>query len=94
MRVAERMFALLGSDRTKLLAREDATVAAVRLLDLLPANPVVTLPRVVELLGTTKPTAGKAIGVLQGAGVLQETSGKRRDRIYAYQAYLDALTGG
>ena len=94
VRVAERMFALLGSDRTKLLAREDATVAAVRLLDLLPANPVVTLPRVVELLGTTKPTAGKAIGVLQGAGVLQETSGKRRDRIYAYQAYLDALTGG
>jgi Fic family protein len=94
VRVAERMFALLGSDRTKLLARGDATVAAVRLLDLLPANPVVTLPRVVELLGTSKPTAGKAIGVLQGAGILQETSGRRRDRIYGYQAYLDVLTGG
>jgi hypothetical protein len=44
------------------------------------------------LLKTTKPTAGKAIDVLCRAGILYETTGKQRDRIYAYNAYLKVLT--
>jgi hypothetical protein len=53
----------------------------------------VTLALGVELLGVSKPTASSAIGLLVDAGVLRETSGKRCDRVYAYQGYLDALAG-
>jgi Fic family protein len=52
----------------------------------------VSLPLAVELLGVSKPTAIKAIEALEKVGILQETSGKRRDRVYAYQKYLDVLT--
>jgi hypothetical protein len=45
-----------------------------------------------DLLQTTKPTALKAIAALVGAGVLRETTGRQRDRVYAYQGYLQALT--
>ena len=38
---------------------------AIRLLDLLPVHPVVTIPGVVKLLETTKPTAGKAVQLLE-----------------------------
>ena len=38
------------------------------------------------------PTAMKAIGALQAAGVLHEITGKRRDRVYAYTAYLELLS--
>ena len=31
---------------------------------------------------------------LEAAGVLVETTGKKRDRVYAYQAYLDRLRSG
>lgn len=93
VRTAQEIFTLIGKDRATLLKQSMVTVPAVRLLELLPTNPVVTLPLVVNLLDTTKPTAIKAIESLEKIGVLKETTGKRRDRVYAYQAYLDALTG-
>ncbi len=34
----------------------------------------------------------EAAEVLERIGVLRETSGRQRDRVYAYQAYLQALT--
>ena len=67
---------------------------AIRLLDLLPVHPVVTIPGVVKLLETTKPTAGKAVQLLESLGVLTETSGKQRDRTFAYAAYLEKLRAG
>jgi Fic family protein len=90
--VARRIFALTGKDRGRLMSHAAATVAAIHLLDLLPSNPIVTVPRAAKLLGTTAPTARKAVEVLERIGVLRETSGKQRDRVYAYQAYLQALT--
>ncbi|MFO0875336.1 MAG: Fic family protein [Phycisphaerales bacterium] len=93
VRAAERLFALLGKDRARLIGHDSVTVPTIRLLDRLPSSPVVTLPLAIELLGVSKPTAIKAIEVLEETGVLKETSGKRRDRVYAYQKYLDVLTG-
>ena len=87
--VARRIFALTGKDRGRLMSHAAATVAAIHLLDLLPSNPIVTVPRAAKLLGTT---ARKAVEVLVRIGVLRETSGKQRVRVYAYQAYLQALT--
>lgn len=88
---ARRLFALIDKDRRAAANHKATTVTAIRLLDLLPEHPIVTLPRVMELLKTTKPTAGKAIDALCQAGVLSETTGRRRDRIYAYDAYLKVL---
>ncbi len=67
---------------------------AARLLDQLPRHPMVTIPAVVRLLSTTKPTAAKAIGVLEQLGILRETTGRRRDRTFSYAAYLDGLRAG
>ena len=47
-----------------------------------------------NLVETTKPTAGRAIELLATAGVLVETTGKKRDRSSVYQAYLDRLRVG
>lgn len=92
VRAAEQLFTLLGKDRARLIAHDSVTVPAIRLLDLLPSHPVVTLPRAIKLLKVTKPTAIKAIESLEQVNILKETSGKRRDRVYAYQKYLDVLT--
>ena len=88
---ARRLFALLGKDRRTVANHDATTVPAIRLLDLLPEHPMVTLPGVMELLDTTKPTAGKAIDALCKASVLKETTGRQRDRVYAYEAYLKVL---
>ena len=41
-----------------------------------------------------KTTAAKAISSLCESGVLEETSGRARDRTYSYRPYLDLLKAG
>ena len=89
---ARKVFRLLHGDRQALAAHSVATVSAIRLFDLLPEHPMVTLASVVELLKTTKPTATKAIDALTDAGILHERTGRRRDRVYGYQRYLKLLS--
>lgn len=90
--VAQRLFRLLVDHRRKLLGRAGVTLPALQLFEQLPANPIVTIAGAMDLVGATKPTATKAVAVLEDAGVLRETTGRKRDRTYAYHAYLDALT--
>ncbi|MGP8034594.1 MAG: Fic family protein [Steroidobacteraceae bacterium] len=91
---AREIFALVSADRERLLVARGASVIAIKLMEQLPLHPVVSVPSVVKLLKTTKPTAGKAIHVLETLHVLTETSGKQRDRTYAYAAYLEKLRAG
>lgn len=91
---AREVFALVTEDRRRLTAAPGASVMAIRLMDRLPIHPVVTIPTVVNLLKTTKPTAGKAVQLLENLGVLTETSGKQRDRTFAYARYLEKLRVG
>jgi Fic family protein len=91
--VAGKLFELMGKDRRRLASGKRSTVAALQLLDLLPDHPVVTVPRVTKLLKITAPTARKAVEIAADAGILRETSGKQRDRVFAYHRYLQILTG-
>ena len=88
---ARRLFALVSTDRSKALEHEAATVTSMRLFDALPGSPMITLAVGMELTRATKPTVGKAIDALVQAGMLKEITGRKRDRVYAYQAYLDVL---
>ena len=92
VRIAQAIHALIGRDRGRVVGHERATVAAVRLLDRLPFTPVVTVPGATKLLGVTAPPTRKAIELLEQIGVLRETTGKQRDRVYAYHDYLELLT--
>lgn len=94
LRIARELFALVAWDRARVLSANQATVIAIRLFDELPRHPVVTVSSVVKLLETTKPTAAKAIGVLEEVGVRSETTGRRRDRTFSYAKYLDRLRVG
>jgi len=89
---ARKLFDLLGKDQRVVLHHEAATLTTVQLLNLLSEHPMITLLGAMKLLDTTKPTAAKAIDALCKAGVLREITGKRRDRIYAYRAYLNVLS--
>lgn len=91
---ARELFALVGADRARLLGSGTTSVAAVRLFELLPRHPIVTVASAVKLIEATKPTATRAIEALAEVGILIETTGKRRDRSFAYQAYLDRLRAG
>ena len=88
---ARELFALVNRDRTRVLATPGSTLVAARLFELLPERPILTIAHVVRILNTTRPTAAKAVAALVEAGVLEESSGRKRDRTFGYTAYLDLL---
>jgi len=92
VRVAQSLHTLIGRDRGRIIEHDRSTVAALRLLDALPENPVITVPMATKLLDITAPPARKAIELLESIDILRETTGKQRDRVYAYRDYLDLLT--
>jgi cell filamentation protein, protein adenylyltransferase len=88
------LFVLVSKDRARVLEARDGSVTAARLLELLPRHPMVTIPAIVRLLDTSKPTAAKAVSVLERLGILKEMTGRRRDRTYGYRAYLERARAG
>jgi Fic family protein len=91
---ARDLFALVGTDRARILEHDLTSVAAVRLFEVLPKRPIVTVTSVMKILDASKPTAGRAVDMLVATGVLVEMTGRKRDRSFAYKAYLDRLRVG
>ncbi|MFT6395706.1 MAG: Fic family protein [Bradymonadia bacterium] len=91
---ARDVFALVSADRHRVIHGGGTNLLAVQLFERLPQRPIVDMRWVVESMQTTKPTAGRAIEALEAAGVLVEVTGKKRDRVYTYEAYLARLREG
>lgn len=91
---ARELFTLVTEDRSRALENAGTSIAAARLFELLPRYPIVSTAFAVERLGVSKPTAARAVEALMNAGVLVETTGRKRDRAWAYRRYLDRLRVG
>lgn len=91
---ATELFKLVATDRERLLARADATVVTLRLFEMLPRMPILTATATTGRLGVSRPTLSRSLEALVDAGILVETTGKRRDRVYAYDAYVRLLRVG
>jgi Fic family protein len=91
---ARELFALVAEDRARVLGHPGMSIVALRLFEVLPRHPVVTVASAMKLVDSTKPTVGKAIDLLVRAGVLTETTGKKRDRSFVYHQYLERLRVG
>lgn len=88
---ARRLHSVIGGHRRLLATHAETTMNAVRLFEHLPDHPMITLPSASRLIDVSSPTTGKVIDLLCRLKILAEVTGKQRDRIYAYQDYLDVL---
>jgi Fic family protein len=91
---ARRLHVIVGENRDRLLARDDATVFSLRLFELLPEHPILTVNRVVELLGCSRPAAGKAVRVLEAAGIMHPLDERKKNRTVVFEDYLAHLRQG
>ena len=67
--------------------------AAWRVIDVLPAHPVITLPVAVVAVARTKAVVNQALAYLEQAGVLVRLSQGERNRTWEAAGLLDLLTG-
>ena len=91
---AQRLLALFRTDEARLegLGRSGPSVrlgyAALR------RRPLTSTKQLKELSGLSFPTASKAIDALVDLGIAREITGGRRNRLFAYDAYLAILGEG
>lgn len=83
---------LVTADRRRLLEAPKVGPASYRLFELLPTMPRFTIERVRQQLGTTFPTATAAVKLLEDLGIVAELTGQKKNRNYAYRAYIALLS--
>jgi Fic family protein len=91
---AKRIVTLFKEDRERIVASDERSSSLLKLHDHMKTSPFVSAPRAVAQTGLSMPTVQKAIARLEAVGLLAETTGRKRDRVYAYRAYLDILSEG
>jgi len=89
-RLANRV-AALQADWLERLGHPRRDAAVRRLVEQLPAEPIVTVKRAQELTGTSRPAAAAAIAALAAAGVLRLLGDRRRDRRWEAREVFDLL---
>ncbi len=84
---AERLFQMREDHRARIIERGLGD-NALRLLSELFRRPLLTVSLAMEALGTSYPTANRLIAGLEGLGILEEVTGRKRSRIYRYEPYV------
>jgi len=91
---ARRLHVIVSDHRERLLARDDATVLSLRLFELLPEHPILTVNRIVALLDCSRPAAGKALRVLEAAEIVRPLDARKKNRTVVFEDYLAYLRRG
>ena len=74
------------------LRSKKASASVLQLLDLLLANPWVTITKVQDYLGVTYPPAKKAVEYLVSVGILREVENKERNRLFVAHEINDIVS--
>lgn len=91
---ARKLATLFREDRVRIEPRGRLAGSALRVHEALKSRPVTTLKETTQRTGLAMPTAANAMGLLVDLGVARELTGKRRNRVFAYDQYLRLLEEG
>ena len=89
-----RLTLLFREERERILPMGRRAGSMLRVHDALKAKPLTTLQDVARTTGLSFPTAGVAMDGLVGLGIAREVTGKRRNRVFAYDRYIAILNEG
>jgi Fic family protein len=91
---ARRLTGLFEEDRGRVQAKGRLAGSALRVHGALQARPVTTLSEVAAKTGLSFPAVTAGMGVLTALGIAKELTGRKRDRVFAYDRYLAVLQEG
>lgn len=85
---------LFEDDMKKIESLGRARFNIIKVFDYIKTLPQISTLAVSIALNITAPTARMSLDKMTELGILQEISGKKRDKIYIYKNYLDILEQG
>jgi Fic family protein len=91
---ATRIHTLIRNHRELISEKAERASSALRVHEAMQTKPFISAPMAVKSTGLTKPTVNAALEQLQALNLVKEITGRRRNRVYAYRAFLDILNEG
>ena len=90
---AQQLNALRAEHRAQLSSLGRMAPSAQQVLDVLFEYPIINIATLVKQAGITPATAGKVLDRLSQPelNIVRELTGQKRNRIFAYSAYIDVL---
>lgn len=85
---------LFETDRRRIERLGQSAASALRVHQRLQRHPFASVSEAARELQLSPPTVASAIRRLERLGILRETTGKQRGRLYVYDAYLNILSRG
>jgi Fic family protein len=90
-RMANNIDKLFQADKEKIESFGRGAASALLVYRYAQANPLFSIRNAAREAKVSFPTASSAVTRMTEAGILRESSGKRRDRLFLYERYLDLL---
>ncbi len=91
---ANRLLAMFREDTARVQALGRSTSSASRLFDALRERPLTTLSALSTRTGLSFPTTSRTIVSLQQLGIVREITGRKRERVFVYDGYMNILNEG
>ncbi len=94
VRAAQRIIELFRDDRARIEKPGRAAASALRLRHAFQEKAVLSIPGAAKSVDLSQPTIAGALAHLAKLGIVRETTGRKRRKLYVYDAYLRILSEG
>jgi Fic family protein len=91
---AQRLVELFGTDEGKIQTGGRAAGSALRVHSALRERPIISLSDICRRTGLSFPAATNGMALLEKLGIIRELTGRQRNRLFAYDRYLQILSEG
>lgn len=91
---ARRIVALFDEHRRQIETLGRPAASVLRVFQHMQRNPIVSIPATAQNIGLSAPTVAKSLDHMRRLGILRETTGRQRHRLFVYDAYLAILNEG
>jgi Fic family protein len=91
---SREILALFNRDREKIETLGRPAASVLRVFQHMQRNPIIAIPSAAKRIGISAPTVAKSLGHMINLGILEETTGRERHRLFVYRRYLDILNEG
>ena len=94
IKMAQDINCVFSEDKSKISTLGRARFSCEQALEYLKRLPQVSASLLAKQLSVSLPTARGILNHMIGLGILEEISGKQRDKVYVYRKYLNILERG
>jgi Fic family protein len=88
---AHRLSELFREDRARVEQLGRRSGSALRVHEALKARPISSLPAISRDTSLSFPAAATAVGMLASLGIVRELTGRKRNRLFVYDRFLNLL---